>query len=355
MGNGDPKKSESITDMYLHAGGVLGELVYGAKETFLTPLEGALHDILLVPDAPAPAPPPPPPKKPLPQADLEFKLHVMPFPVGYAGDSVTVLAEVNYKGTGTDGKPGKWPYPEKWVEVLFQRQVHKGPGPFTMDLPDVETYAVVLRAVVGNGKTVQLEKVNVQSVCGARLPTDAAHKLLTCTLFSEGGSRSSPPLSDPEMFAIAWSIKNRFEALAKAKHTNSARKWSYFAGRWYKESTRNVPYPFSHSLSYSDLVRGYKQYTGVGGKQFNICADPIKNIESIGACRRVQKCAEVVDAVFVRGTVPDPYQGKGNPNYPGVFYYKVKGNTPPHKGPLLPDLTGNDHHFHQGLDEDYVP
>ncbi len=275
--------------------------------------------------------------------------------LGWAGGSVTILAEVKYKGVGSDGKAGRFPYPDKWLDVVFQRETHQGRGPFTMDLKDVENYSVVLRAVVGSGKTVKLDTVVVQALCGAKLPADLEQKELVCTLFSEGGSRSSPALDDKELYAIAWSMRNRFEALARAKVANDRAKWAYFAGRWYKEAKRNAPFPFSHPLSYSDLVRGYKQYTGVDGKQYNICADPLKNVDSIKTCRRVQKCVEVIDAVFGRGGASDPYQGKGNAQYPGVFYYKEKGNNPPHPGPLLPELTGDDHHFNQGLDETYAP
>jgi hypothetical protein len=50
---------------------------------------------------------------------------------------------------------------------------------------------------------------------------------------------------------------------------------------------------------------------------------------------------------------PDPYAGKGNAKLPGVLYYKLQGNTPPHSGPILPPLTNSDHHFYQGLDPEF--
>ena len=356
MGNGDPKTS--ITDMKLHAGGVLGELVYEVREQVLNPARQGMRDALALgppPEPPEPPPPPPPPKNPGPLKDLAFELHVIPYPAGVAGDRVTILAEVFYKGLGTDGKPGRWPYPDKWVDILFQEKVHQGAGPFPMELHDVGKYKVVLRAIADRGRTFKLSDVVVTSVCGARLPSDPDQRDLVCLLFSEGGSMQKPQLDDRELRAVAWTLRNRFDALTKAKAENHARHWNFLAGRWFKEPNQNVGLPISAPLTYRSMMRGYKQFTGVVTREFSICEDPLRKVESIGTCKRVQKCIDTIDAVMSKGQPPDPYEGRGNPDYPGVFYYKVKGNTPPHDGPMLPELTGHDHHFYQGLDPEFRP
>lgn len=70
MGDGAEKK-ESLTDMYLHSAGVLGELVYEAKETLVAKPEAAVRELLGGPEPAAPTPPPPP-VKPKRQSDLKF-------------------------------------------------------------------------------------------------------------------------------------------------------------------------------------------------------------------------------------------------------------------------------------------
>ncbi len=179
-----------------------------------------------------------------------------------------------------------------------------------------------------------------------------------CALFSEGGSYAGKAaLDDRELLAVAWTIRNRHDALAKAQAAGDVRHWNYFAGRaaFYKGALEGDPaFRINHPLTYRELLRAYAQITGVDGRLYKQCAKPT-TIDSAGACRRIKKCIEIVEGVFAKGSPEDPYKGQGNPDYPGVFFYKKKGNSKPHPGPLLPELTGNDRHFYQGLYKDYEP
>lgn len=347
MGDGAEKK-ESLTDMYLHSAGVLGELVYEAKETLVAKPEAAVRELLGGPEPAAPTPPPPP-VKPKRQSDLKFKLHLMPFPIGFLGDSITVYSEVSYRDVGPDGKVAWWPYPEKWISTLYQGKDHQGPGPFAMPLKDVQTYAVKLRAQVDTGKTVTLATESAQSVCGASLPADPELSELVCTLFSEGGS--NPKFGDRELLAIAWTLRNRHDGLVDAQKNKDQRKWTFFAARWYRDQSKQVP-PITDPVTYARMIRAPKQFTGVEGPEWKKCTDPMKNVTTRVECERVKKCIEMIDRVMVKNE-PDPYAGKGNAKLPGVFYYKLQGNTPPHSGPILPPLTNSDHHFYQGLDPEF--
>jgi hypothetical protein len=346
MGNGD--KKDSLVDMYLHSGGVLGELIYAAKETLVAKPQAALRELLGGPE-PEELTPPPPPVKPKRQSELKFKLHVMPLPIGLLGNSVTVYSEVTYRDVGPDGKPGWWPYPEKWITTLFQGQDHQGVGPFAMPLKDVQTYTVKLRARVDGGKTVSLASESVKSVCGASLPADPELRDLVCTLFSEGGS--NPKFGDRELLAIAWTLRNRRDGLVQAQQSNDARNWKFFAARWYRDQNKQVP-PITEPVTFARMIRAPRQFTGVGGREWDKCTDPMKNVTTRVECERVKKCVEIIDAVMVKNE-PDPYAGKGNAKHPGVFYYKLHGNTPPHSGPMLPPLTNKDHHYYQGLDPEF--
>lgn len=221
-----------------------------------------------------------------------------------------------------------------------------------MEASDIGTYTVKLRAVVGSGKTVTLKATTVTVVCTATLPADQDLKELVCILFSEGGS--NPKFGDEELLAVAWTLRNRRDALLEAQKSKSEKKWAYFASRWARSPDRSLP-PINTPVTFSRMIHAPAQFTGVNGKEWNKCVDPAKNVTTRMECDRVRKCVEIIEGVVLKGQPSDPYAGKGNSDRPGVFYYKLHGNTPPHKGPKLPPLTDKDNHFYQGLDPDFVP
>lgn len=348
MGNGSQKGTPDV----------IGELVHEVRETFVKPLNAGLRDLLMVPGkhGPAEEPPPPkppaPPRRPKPIGELKFEVQVSPARLGPVGSTVTILSTVTYRDTGADGIQRSWPYPAKWITTTFNGTDHEGPGPHTMKLDGIGKSSIVLKAIVDNGRTAKLTSIEVTSFCGTQIPEDPELKDLVCILFSEGGS--DPRFSDLELRAIAWTLRNRHDALAEAQQANDLKKWKYFGGRWYKDPSGN-PLPITTPLKYATMIRARQQFTGVDGPEWDKCKDPAKNVKTRLECERLAKCVQIINDVIVKGEPKDPYAGKGNPDRPGVFYYKKHGNTPPHKGPKLPPLTAKDLHYYQGLDPDFKP
>jgi hypothetical protein len=136
-----------------------------------------------------------------------------------------------------------------------------------------------------------------------------------------------------------------------AQTSNDSRDWNFFAARWFRNQNGQVP-AITATVTYAAMIRAPKQFTGVGGTEWDKCADPVKNVTTKKECERVKKCVEIIDRVMVKNEA-DPYAGKGNAKKPGVFYYKVQGNSPPHSGDKLPALTTKDNHFYQGLDPEF--
>lgn len=339
---------------------VIGELVREVRETFIKPLDPGIRDLLMVPgksskpldEEEEPPQAPPPLRQPKPQADLKFDVSVTPSVLVAVGTNVTVLAKVEYRDVGANGRVSWWPYPDKWVSMQFQGKDHDGAGPFTFEVKDIGALTIKLRAIVGNGKTVTLKTATITSVCTATLPADQDLKELVCILFSEGGS--SKKFGDEELVAVAWTLRNRRDALLEAQKTKNTKHWDYFASRWARGPNGSAP-SIETPVTFSRMIHAPKQFTGVNGEEWNKCVDPAKNVATRFECDRVKKCVEIIEGVVLKGQPPDPYAGKGNADKPGVFYYKLHGNTPPHKGPKLPPLTAKDNHFYQGLDPDFVP
>jgi hypothetical protein len=349
------REVSELADLYIDSWAETGDVARqagGLAADFISPITDGLRDLAdtIAPPLPKPAPPSPL-KKPLAKNKVHVKLHVFPTRIAPVGSVLTALAEVYYYPDGyvlADGTRLSWPYPDKWVKFTFRSKAYDGSGPHALALPDVEPYTVVLEVQVEGGKSVKVRET-IQSVCGAMLPTDPVLVDLTCAVFSEGGSFSGKrALDDRELLAVAWSIRNRYEALLKAQADDQTH-WAFFAARWLAKK------PITTVVTYSDVLRTRSQYTGVDGDEFEICKNPLTNVKNVAECRRVTKCVEIVDAVFVRGRPEDPFAGQGTQDYPGVFYYKEKGNSPPHGGPLLPEITGKDHHFYLGLDPEYRP
>lgn len=349
MGDDDPKQRL-----------VLHEILHLAKQTILEPADAGLRKLLMVPDkrtadavpsAPLPLPPPPL-RRPMPIADVKFDVQVSPGRLVTVGSTITILAAVTYRGTGSDGKQGWWPYPSKWIVITFRGKDYEGPGPHTLKLDAIGVSSIQLKAIVDNGRTAKLTSVETTSFCGTQIPEDPELNDLVCILFSEGGS--NPRFSDQELRAIAWTLRNRHDALEEAQNANDAKKWMYFGERWYKDRDGN-PLPITTPLKYGTMIRARKQFTGVDGPEWAVCTDPAKNVKSPLECERLAKCVQIINDVIVKGEPKDPYAGKGHPDRPGVFYYKLHGNTPPAKAPILPPLTAKDLHFYQGLDSDFKP
>jgi len=334
---------------------VIGRFSWGA----LTTINNVDAFIELIDRKTTPAPPIPPPalRKKKAKKELRFELETMPGRIAQVGDTAVVYGVVTYQAVGSDGELAWWPYPAEWVEMQFQGKTKAGPGPHQMLLTDVEDYPVTLRAIVDTGKTEKLTSVTITSICNAILPADPVLRDLTCMLFSEGGSYTGQKtLDDRELIAVAWAIRNRYDTLARAQAISNVDVWDTFASVWFKGPNKDdSAFPISRPINYRDLLRAYQQVTGVDDKNYRACSDPVKGIGTAASCRRVKKCVEIVEKVFVQGSPEDPFKAQGDPDYPGVFYYKAKGNTAPHSGPLLPELTGDDAHFYLGIDPNMKP
>ena len=275
--------------------------------------------------------------------------------VFHAGQTATIQAHVFYEKASPTSPIGYSTIPYYGdVIVQFMGKDLKGSGPHNIILDSIGTKVIKIRGVpeVGKqaGRTVELLSIPITVVCGASLPSDD-DGLLSCIVFAEGGS--NPRADAKELYAVAWSIRNRKELVKAMQEAYSAD-----ASSENKRKKNLVETVFGKVATYQAVITAPKQYSGYGSDEYKKCEDPAARVTTAKECERLKLSIKVATEV-IAGSASDPYQGRGNPKARGVFFYmtkdvhaerKKRGGWVPN-WEQLPALNGaKDIHFYWGME-----